>query len=211
MAESAARLAVRVLKVLVDAQGRKPTREERKALGLQYGRFAPYGYKWSRRWKDGMRRLVPHPRERLVMQRIVDWWQAGYSWRQISDHLAKIGERTKNGTKWSWIRCQRAYRAELPLRQEEARAPGQATDPDQARADPDRPGPCATPVTFGSRSLATGRPSAWPCRASALPISQLGGLPLPRPCRSPCSETCSAPCRCRCPAAPRAAMPPTAE
>src|SRR5262249_3786186 len=88
-----ARLLAKLIKVLL---GPKPlTRGAKKEAGLKYCRYPGYGYRWFRG------RRVPDEYERMVMGKIVDWKQAGYSWYQIAAHLFQLGVRTRNGSEWS--------------------------------------------------------------------------------------------------------------
>jgi len=86
----------------------------RKLEGRKYCRHPGYGFTW--RGKKGRERREPHPSEQAVMAKIVEWWDAGYSWYQIAAHLLRHGVRTAQGREWSPSRVRRAYLAALQQR-----------------------------------------------------------------------------------------------
>jgi hypothetical protein len=87
-------------------------------------RFPGYGFKWDHKGQK-----VPDDHEREVMERIVQWRHAGYSWRQITLQLMRHRVRTGGGQIWSVDRVRRAYRAELMLRARRKREAGDTTNP----------------------------------------------------------------------------------
>jgi DNA invertase Pin-like site-specific DNA recombinase len=56
-----------------------------KRVGRRCSRFAPYGYRWERRGKKTF--AVPDPTEQVILRRVVELREQGYSLDQIRQYL----------------------------------------------------------------------------------------------------------------------------
>jgi len=104
-----ANLIVKVMKLLVRPRHLK--RAEKKAAGLKYCARPPLGFRWA--GTPGRQRRVVDDYELMIMGKIVEWKEKGYSWYEIASHLLRQRVRTRDGREWSVARCRRAYQAEL--------------------------------------------------------------------------------------------------
>jgi len=86
-------------------------------------RFPGYGKEFRRTWepdeKRYVKKAVDHPEERGIMREIVKWRMEGCSWQVITEHLANLGKKTREGKDWSVMRVRRAWAAELRMQLEE--------------------------------------------------------------------------------------------
>lgn len=107
---------------------------KRKLKGVRHSRFPGYGFQWeSRRTSSGTVKVkVVDETEREVMRCIVQWVHADEPWsfEDIADHIQNtLKIPTKDGSHWNHLRVRRAYRAELKLMQDEAKARTAAREP----------------------------------------------------------------------------------
>jgi hypothetical protein len=85
--------------------------EDRRRRGLRSTRHAGLGWRFSGR--RGHQRRVPDDAERRVMAKVVEWWEAGYSWFEIARHLLLNKVKTADGREWSPSRVRRAFLAAI--------------------------------------------------------------------------------------------------
>ncbi len=99
--------AVFVIQILaaVDELERKLIGERTKAAmrtqqkaGKRVGRYAPYGHQFD---PQDSKRLVPHPEEAQVIERILELWGEGLSPFQVARKLDAEMPGTSRGAKWS--------------------------------------------------------------------------------------------------------------
>ncbi|MFO0845846.1 MAG: recombinase family protein [Gemmataceae bacterium] len=78
-----------------------------KKEGRRSSRFPQLGHRFV--WKEGGWKTEPDPYEMGVIEKIVEWKNAGVSWNAIAEHLLAQGVKTTSGGDWHPRRLQVVY------------------------------------------------------------------------------------------------------
>lgn len=92
------------------------------ATGGRRNQFAGYGYKYHRDEYTGRVLRVPDPEQRELMERLIEWRHAGWTWGEIRDQITAEGMQSPRGTPWCERSLQRLHTAGLRVAEKQAPA-----------------------------------------------------------------------------------------